>query len=156
MPVTKPHGTVPLADDVFITLCTLARDTVVENRTRAFEILGKLPVAESLMLDAFVKVSLSQSTTTTAVTKPITPDEDKANVSLTETNAEAYGDISAVSLEAADSLYHTGVNGTMVAGLEDEYQEVRMATVQAICHLSVKSRAFAKLAMDFVIGMQIQ
>jgi Vesicle coat complex COPI, gamma subunit len=51
------------------------------------------------------------------------------------------------------NLMSSGACGAFVHGLEDEFLEVRQATVDAICALSLNNPDFAVLCLDFLVDM---
>ena len=52
-----------------------------------------------------------------------------------------------------DNDLESNAVGVFVNGLEDEFEEVRNATVDSICELSLTSLAFAKASVDFLVDM---
>lgn len=51
------------------------------------------------------------------------------------------------------SLIDSGACGALVQGLEDEFLEVRMATVNSLCQLALINPPFAELSLDFLVDM---
>ncbi|KAJ4445386.1 hypothetical protein ANN_07191 [Periplaneta americana] len=51
------------------------------------------------------------------------------------------------------SLMSSGSCGAFVHGLEDEYQEVRNASVDSLCSLSLNNPQFAQMSLDFLVDM---
>ena len=51
------------------------------------------------------------------------------------------------------SLMSAGACGAFVHGLEDEYLEVRSATVNSMCQLGTHCIAFAVQCVDFLVDM---
>ncbi|XP_037937661.1 integrator complex subunit 4 [Teleopsis dalmanni] len=51
------------------------------------------------------------------------------------------------------SLLSTGACGALVIGLEDEFLEVRAATVDAMCKLALSNPDFAVTSLDFLVDM---
>ncbi|XP_003738452.1 integrator complex subunit 4 [Galendromus occidentalis] len=55
--------------------------------------------------------------------------------------------------EEAVSLMNQGACGFFVHSLEDEFLEVRLASLEALCSLAVRFAAFASHSLDFVVDM---
>lgn len=51
------------------------------------------------------------------------------------------------------SLIDSGSCGALVQGLEDEFLEVRMASVNSMCQLALINPPFAELSLDFLVDM---
>lgn len=51
------------------------------------------------------------------------------------------------------SLIDSGACGALVQGLEDEFLEVRMASVNSMCQLALSNPPFAELSLDFLVDM---
>lgn len=69
---------------------------------------------------------------------------------LGQTEPTAFGDTSAMG---GTSLVSSGAAGAFVHGLEDEFYEVREATVVSICSLSGECQVLAQKALDFLADM---
>ena len=50
-------------------------------------------------------------------------------------------------------LISSGSCGAFIHGLEDEFLEVRSATIESICELSIDDSQFAVTALDFLVDM---
>lgn len=55
--------------------------------------------------------------------------------------------------EGAVSLINQGACGFFVHALEDEFLEVRLASLDALCNLAIKLASFASQSLDFVVDM---
>ncbi|KAJ3407073.1 hypothetical protein HDV05_005622 [Chytridiales sp. JEL 0842] len=53
----------------------------------------------------------------------------------------------------SDVNFPSSAYGIFVHGLEDEYQEIRNAALDAMCELSIESHFFGKSAVDFMVDM---
>ncbi|CAN7995836.1 unnamed protein product [Ixodes pacificus] len=51
------------------------------------------------------------------------------------------------------SLMGSGACGAFVHGLEDEFLEVRLATLDSLCKLALKFHSFAAQSLDFIVDM---
>jgi integrator complex subunit 4 len=51
------------------------------------------------------------------------------------------------------NLLETGAVGAFISGLEDEFFEVRSATVDSMCELGMKNKDFASLSVDYLVDM---
>lgn len=51
------------------------------------------------------------------------------------------------------SLIDSGSCGALVQGLEDEFLEVRMASVNSMCQLACINAQFAEISLDFLVDM---
>ncbi|PNF19739.1 hypothetical protein B7P43_G14759 [Cryptotermes secundus] len=70
-------------------------------------------------------------------------------------SGKKWGDDAPRELMDADSvsLMSSGSCGAFVHGLEDEYQEVRNASVDSLCSLSLNNPQFAQMSLDFLVDM---
>ncbi|XP_022652711.1 integrator complex subunit 4-like isoform X2 [Varroa destructor] len=55
--------------------------------------------------------------------------------------------------EETVSLINQGACGFFVHALEDEFLEVRLASLESLCNLAIKSASFASQSLDFVVDM---
>lgn len=67
--------------------------------------------------------------------------------------AESNNAIGDIILAADDiSFVDSGAVGVFIQGLEDEFMEVRDATLDSVCELSTTSDDFAYPAVDYIVG----
>ncbi len=149
---TYPHEEAPsprqwrVVDRVFVLLCVAVMDPSLQVRTTAAGLVGALPVAPSdhVLMQALSKKPLFQ--------KPAeygggggggdyvlaTLDDDKSPVQA------QWGSLALQDQQAIGAFVHA---------LEEEFAEVRLAALESICELSLKSKAFASDALEYVADM---
>lgn len=143
---------IPLIDDAFGNICNLIIDLSVRVRTEAAQLLGtmnevSLPVLlqtldKRLMADMRKKKSAHEraienvSAGTYVRGKGYTHDRPKEQLDEDQVN-----------------IMKSGAYGAFVHGLEDEFLEVRSASIDSICMLAVKQPNYAVVALDFLVDM---
>lgn len=75
-----------------------------------------------------------------------TKDQSK---SKDQSRTEVEGDFLIVESSSLES----GAVGVFVNGLEDEFEQVRMATVDTMCELSLSDQDFSYRSIDFLVDM---
>ena len=120
-----------LVDDGFIRICNMINDISMPVRAKAARLLGGLRnVSTQYLLQAFSKELFGRS--------------NKMKLSRTQGNEiSAEGDFDLT--QSGDVNVLDSGAGAFVHGLEDEYYQVRMATVDSICELSCGSTEFARM-----------
>jgi integrator complex subunit 4 len=168
------HGnqSLTLVEDVFSKLCTMVRDVVVSVRTKACQLLGQLDnIPIDLLLETFGKIQMNynpqykytagNNRNKNQKNQKHQPQQQQQQQSMMEMENDEEseelpdGDIVVTSEEytESDQLLYTGVVGTFVLGLEDQYQSVRIATIQSICAHSLRHKKFAHSALGHLINM---
>jgi hypothetical protein len=178
------HGSqsMPLVEDAFAKLCTMVRDTIVSVRTLACSLLGRFAHMsnEKLLLETFSKMTMNYhqpakrnsvaefdtiSNSDSAKTKFKKNQKKTAMPSNSDETDPSMDDVPdgdvVISLEdtESDSLLYTGVVGTFVLALEDQFQSVRLAAVTAIQEIcsqknkSISIELFARTALSHLINM---
>jgi len=64
------------------------------------------------------------------------------------------GDIDVESTEVR--LLKSSASGAFIHGLEDAFQDVRNATIDSICELSMHNQKFSKRAVEFLICFKMK
>eukprot|EP01103_Thecamoeba_quadrilineata_P007379 TRINITY_DN17265_c0_g1_i1.p1 TRINITY_DN17265_c0_g1~~TRINITY_DN17265_c0_g1_i1.p1 ORF type:complete len:623 (-),score=90.87 TRINITY_DN17265_c0_g1_i1:19-1887(-) len=67
--------------------------------------------------------------------------------------SESQGDIDLGFSNNQINLLDSGACGAFIHGIEDEFQEVRYASIDSICELSMRSGEFAIRAVEFLVDM---
>lgn len=142
-----------LKDDAFIRICDLMNDNSVLVRVAACSTLG---------LFSFVNAGLLSQT----LSKRKLTVLNRHFRSVDHANDVEAGDFNMLSqAESTSSILDAGACGAFVHGyyrfalflrssrLEDEFLEVRKATVRAICQLSSSSLEFAQKSLDYLFDM---
>ncbi|KAL9643251.1 hypothetical protein ABK040_014708 [Willaertia magna] len=170
--VTYANTQMTLVEDAFSKICNGVRDHVISVRTKACRMLGKLKgVKESLLLDGFGKIELEYTPKfkklniraqrqkededvkkKTIQQKQMIMEQDNNLDDDSNLYQEGEGDISLIESER-DALLYSGAVGTFVLGLEDQYKNVRMATIESICELNKDSELLSRKSVDYLIEM---
>eukprot|EP01119_Soliformovum_irregulare_P018108 TRINITY_DN5496_c0_g1_i3.p1 TRINITY_DN5496_c0_g1~~TRINITY_DN5496_c0_g1_i3.p1 ORF type:complete len:936 (-),score=298.92 TRINITY_DN5496_c0_g1_i3:291-2894(-) len=130
-----------LVDDAFTRTCVAVTDTSMAVRTLGASLLGTFQgVQTNYLLLTFGKEILSGA--------------NKGSLSLSRGKAPSGSEAKPEDiLITDDALMDTGAIGVFIQGLEDEFFEVREATVESIGELSMRSLDFAQKAVDFLVDM---
>lgn len=100
-----------------------------------------------------VAESLSVSSKDGATSDALSPRQHSSIVLATPPSNNDVEVVSNTKFTAKSRLIDSGANGAFVHGLEDEFKEVRDATLASICELSHKSRNFALQSTEFFVDM---
>lgn len=126
-------------NEAFLQLCTISRDMNMKVRSEALYALGRVgPLSENVLLQALSKKILGQATKKVSNSFSCgTLEGDK--------DLECYGrGLDLLTLSAAGAFLH---------GVEDEFSEVRIATIDTLIRLSGFSKKFADNALDLLMDM---
>ncbi|KAJ3383157.1 Integrator complex subunit 4 [Lobulomyces angularis] len=122
-----------LVDDAFIRFCDILNDNSVAVRVQACALLGTFRgVKQNYLLQTLSKKHLTES--------------------RVKRNSYKNMDIEYEGVEGLN-LLDASACGAFIHGLEDEYEEVRNATVDSICELCLTSREFTLVAVNFLLDM---
>ncbi|XP_014277825.1 integrator complex subunit 4 [Halyomorpha halys] len=141
-----------LIDDAFAKICQAVNDLSMGVRHTAMKLLGTM-------------LGVSMDCLTQTLDKKLMSDMRKKK-SLHERSSEIVtsGEWSTGKKWADDapkellhkdevSVFSNGACGAFVQGLEDEFMEVRSASVDALCALAIAHPEFAVLSLDFLVDM---
>lgn len=150
--VSKGDEQIRLIDDAFGRICNMICDLSMEVRRNAARLLGSFSKVSVHFLDQTLDKKLMSNL--------------RKKKSAHERNKESYasGEWSSGKRWADDApkeevckdtvnLMESGACGAFVHGLEDEFLEVRMATLQSIRDLARVFPAFAAQSLDFLVDM---
>ncbi|RUS15173.1 armadillo-type protein [Endogone sp. FLAS-F59071] len=125
-----------LLDDAFIKICDMVNDSSVDVRTKACTIMASYQhVDANVLSQTFSKQIMSHLKRRIPPRSIPTPEGDF--------------DVEADEFRLLDS----GACGAFVHGLEDEYQDVRNASIDSICELCMYNDQFTTKAIDFLVDM---
>lgn len=141
-----------LVDDAFGKVCLMINDLSMRVRTLAAQILG----AMTLVSPKFLQQTLDKKLMSNMRKKYSAHERAWESVTSGEwASGKKWADDAPREMMDADSvsLMSSGSCGAFVHGLEDEYQEVRNASVNSLCSLSLINSQFAQLSLDFLVDM---
>eukprot|EP00743_Colponemidia_sp_Colp-15_P009133 GILK01009963.1.p1 GENE.GILK01009963.1~~GILK01009963.1.p1 ORF type:complete len:958 (+),score=186.87 GILK01009963.1:38-2911(+) len=132
-----PWGQETLIDDAFSKVCGMVRDPIMDVRARACQLLGQFRgVSMQRLLQTLDKERL-----------------DTSHSIPSNFLAEGDMDISQEPVEEEQRALDIGSLGAFVAGLEDEFLEVRITSIYSIRDLSLHSAEFAKRSGEYLLDM---
>jgi HEAT repeat protein len=145
---------IPLADDAFLKICSMATDIVIPIRVEACELLGSLqgvsaPLLHQALSKKMVKVDIVPKSAASSAKDKIKSTEEGEM----DADAMAAGEVDVVQVSAAAALIESGSYGALIHALEDEFAEVRCAAVKTIATLSLRSEEFAAQSLEFLVDM---
>ncbi|GLJ23248.1 hypothetical protein SUGI_0439750 [Cryptomeria japonica] len=131
--IEEIHTTTQI-NQAFLQLCTLSRDMNMRVRSEALEALGEMgPLSENVLLQALSKKILGKAT------KKLT-----SGIQDVKDPLDCGEEFNLLTLSAAGAFLH---------GVEDEFFEVRVATIHSLVRLSGFSKQFADGALDLLMDM---
>ncbi|RWS02319.1 hypothetical protein B4U79_07769 [Dinothrombium tinctorium] len=150
--VNQGEEQIRLVDDAFAKICMMINDLSISVRMNAATLLGNFSdVSPNFLTQTLNKTLMSNL---------------RKKKSAHERNRESYtaGEWSSGKKWADDApheeicpdtvnLMDIGACGAFIHGLEDEFMEVRMATLQSLCKLTQLFPPFAEQSLDFVVDM---
>lgn len=158
---TYPENTITLAeseeeirlvDDAFGKVCLMINDLSMRVRTLAAQFLGTM----TLVSPKFLQQTLDKKLMSNMRKKYSAHERAWESVTSGEwASGKKWADDAPREVMDADSvsLMSSGSCGAFVHGLEDEYQEVRNASVNSLCSLSLNNLQFAQMSLDFLVDM---
>ncbi|XP_069683725.1 integrator complex subunit 4 [Periplaneta americana] len=141
-----------LIDDAFGKVCLMINDLSMKVRTLAAQFLGTM----TLVSPKFLQQTLDKKLMSNMRKKCSAHERAWESVTSGEwASGKKWADDAPRELVDADSvsLMSSGSCGAFVHGLEDEYQEVRNASVDSLCSLSLNNPQFAQMSLDFLVDM---
>ncbi|XP_065337471.1 integrator complex subunit 4 [Cloeon dipterum] len=143
-----------LADDAFGRLSSCMNDLSMNVRVMAANLLGKF--SGNLVRSKFLMQTLDKKLMSNMRKKRSAHERQWESVTSGEwASGKKWADDAPREVVDADtvSLINIGACGAFVHGLEDEFMEVRSASVDAICSLSMNNYSFSMMALDFLVDM---
>ncbi|XP_055614496.1 integrator complex subunit 4-like, partial [Uranotaenia lowii] len=141
-----------LVDDAFGKVCNAISDLSLHIRTQAAELLGEM----TLVSDKFLHQTLDKKLMSNMRKKKSLHERNAEHFTSGEwSSGKKWADDAPKELVNADSvsLMASGACGALVQGLEDEFMEVRTASVNSMCKLALKNPLFAVTSLDFLVDM---
>lgn len=141
-----------LIDDAFAKICSAISDLSMHVRTQAAELLGGMKqVNNEFLCQTLDKKLMSnmrrKKTSHERALENFTSGEWSSGRKWADDAPQEYVNSESVS------LIDSGACGALVQGLEDEFLEVRMASVNSMCQLALGNPPFAELSLDFLVDM---
>ncbi|XP_071440620.1 integrator complex subunit 4 [Hetaerina americana] len=142
-----------LVDDAFGKVCNTINDLSMKVRTQAASLLGTM----THVSPKFLQQTLDKKLMSNMRKKRSAHERQWESVTSGEwSTGKRWADDIPREMVDADSvnlLGSSGACGAFVHGLEDEFLEVRSASVDSICWLSLNNTQFATLSLDFLVDM---
>lgn len=141
-----------LIDDAFAKICSAISDLSMQIRAQAAELLGGMwQVNNEFLCQTLDKKLMSnmrrKKTSHERALENYTSGEWSSGRKWADDAPQEYVNSESVSLIVS------GACGALVQGLEDEFLEVRMASVNSMCQLALINPPFAELSLDFLVDM---
>ncbi|ELU14658.1 hypothetical protein CAPTEDRAFT_224728 [Capitella teleta] len=139
-------------DDGFAKLCNMVNDESMVVRAEAAQLLGSLHAVSS----KFLLQTLDKKLISNMRRKTSAHERQKAHYQSGQwsTGKRWADDAPKESVDPEGvSLITSGACGAFVHGLEDEYLEVRNASIDSVCELALVNREFAVQCQDFLFDM---
>lgn len=143
---------VRLIDDAFGKICSAISDLSMHIRSFAAQLLGGLWQVNS----EFLFQTLDKKLMSNMRRKKTSHERALENYTSGEwSSGRKWADDAPQEYlpQESISLIDSGACGALVQGLEDEFYEVRMASVNSLCRLALINPAFAELSLDFLVDM---
>ncbi|KAL9696900.1 hypothetical protein quinque_000341 [Culex quinquefasciatus] len=143
---------VRLIDDAFGRICNAICDLSMHIRTLAAELLGGM----TMVSDEFLHQTLDKKLMSNMRRKKSLHERNAEHFTSGEwSSGKKWADDAPKELVNAEavSLMASGACGALVQGLEDEFLEVRTASVNSMCKLALKNPPFAVTSLDFLVDM---
>ncbi|KAG9305653.1 hypothetical protein G9A89_022575 [Geosiphon pyriformis] len=135
-----------LAEDAFVKICDMVSDGSVHIRSKACAIMGSFRnISDLVLMQTFSKELMSHLQRK----NPSKGLQGKKPKRYYIPTPEGDFDVESDDFRLLDS----GACGAFVRGLEDEYHDVRNASIDSICELSMHNLQFSKRARDFLVDM---
>lgn len=141
-----------LVDDAFAKICFAISDLSIQIRAFAAELLGgMIQVNDEFLCQTLDKKLMSnmrrKKTSHERAFENYTSGEWSSGRKWADDAPQEYMNSESIS------LIDSGACGALVQGLEDEFLEVRLASVNSMCQLALINPPFAELSLDFLVDM---
>ncbi|CRK98495.1 CLUMA_CG011852, isoform A [Clunio marinus] len=150
--VSDSQSEIRLIDDAFAKICSALSDLSVQVRAQAAKLLGGMCQVNN----EFLCQTLDKKLMSNMRRKKTSHERALENYTSGEwSSGRKWADDAPQEYINSDSisLIESGACGALVQGLEDEFLEVRMASVNALCQLALINPPFAELSLDFLVDM---
>lgn len=150
--ITDSQTEIRLIDDAFAKVCTAISDLSMQVRAQAAELLGGMWQVNN----EFLRQTLDKKLMSNMRRKKTSHERALENYTSGEwSSGRKWADDAPQEYVNSESvsLIDSGACGALVQGLEDEFLEVRMATVNSMCKLALINPPFAELSLDFLVDM---
>lgn len=150
--ITDSQTEIRLIDDAFAKICTAISDLSMQIRAQAAELLGGMWQVN----DEFLRQTLDKKLMSNMRRKKTSHERALENYTSGEwSSGRKWADDAPQEYVNSESvsLIDSGACGALVQGLEDEFLEVRMASVNSMCQLALINPPFAELSLDFLVDM---
>lgn len=141
-----------LVDDAFGKVCSAISDISMQVRAKAAELLGQMWQVNS----EFLFQTLDKKLMSNMRKKKTAHERALENFASGEwSSGRKWADDAPQEQLNTDSisLIDSGACGAIVQGLEDEFYEVRLASVDSLCQLALINPAFAQRSLDSLVDM---
>lgn len=141
-----------LIDDAFAKICSAISDISMQVRMQAAELLGQMTQVNN----EFLFQTLDKKLMSNMRRKKTSHERNFENFASGEwSSGRKWADDAPQEIIQSESisLIDSGSCGALVQGLEDEFLEVRMASVNSMCQLALINPPFAELSLDFLVDM---
>lgn len=150
--ISDSQTEIRLIDDAFAKICSAISDLSMQVRTQAADLLGGMrQVNNEFLCQTLDKKLMSnmrrKKTSHERALENYTSGEWSSGRKWADDAPQEYVNSESVS------LIDSGACGALVQGLEDEFLEVRMASVNSLCELALTNPPFAELSLDFLVDM---
>ncbi|XP_042149002.1 integrator complex subunit 4-like [Ixodes scapularis] len=150
--VRNSQEQIRLADDAFAKICQMIGDLSMNVRIEAASLMGTMDHVSS----HFLEQTLDKKLMSNLRRKRSAHERQKESYESGEWSSgqKWADDAPREELDAQSvSLMGSGACGAFVHGLEDEFLEVRLATLDSLCKLALKFHSFAAQSLDFIVDM---
>ncbi|KAL1140378.1 hypothetical protein AAG570_000310 [Ranatra chinensis] len=150
--VEKGGEQIRLVDDAFGKICQAVNDLSMHVRVQAAQLLGSMTSVSK----RFLYQTLDKKLMSNMRKKKSLHERSSEMVSSGEwSTGKKWADDAPKELLDKDSIsvVSSGACGAFVHGLEDEFMEVRSASVDALGSLALHHSGFASLSLDFLVDM---
>ncbi|XP_050424644.1 integrator complex subunit 4 isoform X2 [Adelges cooleyi] len=141
-----------MSDEAFENICNFMTDISYRIRTQAARLLGTFgSVSTPILLKTLDQTLMSNLRRKRTSIERVWECLAKGTAMMSALSTK---DAPQEMLDAQQiSLVSTGASGAFLHGLEDEFLEVRIATISSMCSLATNHSEFAIVAMEFLVDM---
>lgn len=152
IPIPESDHHVRLIDHAFSQICNAVNDISVRVRTQAASLLGDMTGVSEF----FLQQTLDKKLMSNMKRKRSMHERSKAMVESGEwSSGKRWADDAPKEMVQANAvnIITNGACGAFVHGLEDEFLEVRNASLDSICNLALNTSQFSNQCLDFLVDM---